>query len=349
MIYKLRRRRRNMSHQSVETTASTTTTTTMTTTTIPTIITYQNMSIDAQEALKNEYFVSASRWNLAMIKTCIDRGIPVGIRDENGWNVLHLLMFGFRAIDERKQFCCCCIEIIKYLVYECSMDINSVRINEGSSILHLALSRSGEFEVAKFLIYDCSTMINVHLQNIVKNNALHILLSSRRDSHFDIQDEDGYYDMIKHLIEERNINIYANNSEGQNALHYACRNGHIDVVKYLIEECHMNNLQQQDNHGCTALHDAVCYNQYEIVQYLINNRCIDINLCDYHLRHNALHYSLKGGPKYKIVQCLIDDGNADLTSTSKYGENVFHILFNNHTIRYDIDIVVLLVTRLLAK
>jgi hypothetical protein len=55
--------------------------------------------------------------------------------------------------------------------------------------------------------------------------------------------------------------------------------------------------------------------------------------------------------KIKITQCLIDDGNADLTITTSNGKNVFDILLGEFSSKIDIDIeiVVLLVTRRLQN
>jgi hypothetical protein len=90
---------------------------------------------------------------------------------------------------------------------------------------------------------------------------------------------------------------------------------------------------------------------------LIHDGRIDIHTFD-HQGYNALHHSITmddDNCKFKFVQCLLDDGHADLTSTSSDGENVFDMTWHEYTsgdaIRYGIDLgmLVFLVTRILEK
>jgi hypothetical protein len=113
----------------------------MATTTTTTTMTYQNMSPDDQEALKKKYFKSAHSWDFVKLKSCIDRGIPVGIRDDDGWNALHLVSEGFYSDDDEDEEYCS-IDLAKYLVHECHIDVNALTY-DGRTALHLANSQAG--------------------------------------------------------------------------------------------------------------------------------------------------------------------------------------------------------------
>jgi ankyrin repeat protein len=351
-LFRNKQRRIKITRQDIEATTTTTTTTTdtsMTMATTTTTMTYQD-----KKALREEYFTSATHWKLEKLKSCIDRGIPIGIQDVHGGNALHCVINGcFTDDDDDDEDENRRIDCVKYLIHECNIDINLCNY-DGQSPLHLAIGDHAYYNIIEYLIYNCPT-INVHMTNNRGQNALHLLLLSEEDTYFDIAHEDGYVDMIKYLISEHKINVYANDNDGRTTLQYACGHGHIDIVKYLIEECHIDNINRQDNDGYNALLNAICRNQYEVVKYLINDGRIDIHTLEYQ-GYNALHLSIGMRDKLiglKIVQCLLDDGHADLTSTSSNGENVFDLVCNETDVgpelAIDIDMVVFLVTRLLAK
>jgi ankyrin repeat protein len=193
---------------------------------------------------------------------------------------------------------------------------------------HQSLTKDGHYDIIKYLIYECPT-IDVHLLNNLGQNSLPLLLSSNaKESYFAIENLDVYVDLIKYVIDTCNIDIHANDNDDKSALSYACMNSQINIVKYLIEGCDIVNIDQPDICACNSLHDAVCGGHYEIVKYLINDGRIDINMLD-HQGYNAFHYSMithihKGEmDELKIAQCLLDDGNVDLTITISDGENVW--------------------------
>jgi hypothetical protein len=64
------------------------------------------------------------------------------------------------------------------------------------------------------------------------------------------------------------------------------------------------------------------------------------------LHHSIMNYSCTREDSFKTVQCLIDDGRADLTITAGDGKNIMGLLFDNPTVRIDINVVLFLVRRL---
>jgi hypothetical protein len=242
-------------HQEIQTTIMATTTTTTTPE-----MSYETMDIEEQEAFKNEYFTSARKWDLGELKSCINRGIPVGVKNDVGWNALHFVVVGYLDPDpddddDDVPNDDALNDVVKYLVHECGIDIN-VLTNDGHSALHLAIGSEGYFHFVKCLIYECPT-INVHLLNINGQNALHLLLSYKEGDYVDTNDQDDYIRMMKYLIDECNINIYAKDNKGRHSLNCACTYGHINMAKYLIDDFCYYNLREQDSKGFTALHAAV--------------------------------------------------------------------------------------------
>jgi ankyrin repeat protein len=153
--------------------------------------------------------------------------------------------------------------------------------------------------------------------------------------------------MVKCIIEEYHMDIYAKDWCGSNVLHYASSNGHLEIVKYLVSECHMD-IHIADLYRKNALHYSSKDGHIELVKYLINecNNCNSSNSNIINVQDNygfaALHYALRFD-HIEVVQYLILECQADITLIATYGGNIFEFAYRS---KYCTDIVVMLFTRL---
>jgi len=95
---------------------------------------------------------------------------------------------------------------------------------------------------------------------------------------------------VKYLLESSNLNINLNaqDTEGNTPLHLAAWHGNIMIVKYLIDN--WANVNSVSKRGYTPLHDAAMRGHNQIVKYLLDYGA-DINVIDndgYTPLHNAV-------------------------------------------------------------
>jgi len=45
----------------------------------------------------------------------------------------------------------------------------------------------------------------------------------------------GHLEIVKRLVEERNMDVYTKDNQGNTALHYAALGGRLEIVKWLVE------------------------------------------------------------------------------------------------------------------
>ena len=77
----------------------------------------------------------------------------------------------------------------------------------------------------------------------------------------------GRLDIVKYLIEEKNIDSSCQAKDGILPLHIASINGHLPVVKLLVEDYHCNP-GVKDKNGMTPGHWAQRKDHVEISSYL---------------------------------------------------------------------------------
>merc|ERR1712098_232646 len=121
---------------------------------------------------------------------------------------------------------------------------------------------------------------------------------------------------VKNLI-EKGANLNETDEDGCTALHDAARKGHTEILSLLIAAgCDVN---LQDVNGETALHFAAFADRAEIVSLLIEAEC-DLNLQS--SGDTALHYAALG--RTKIASILIAAG-IDLYLQNIRGETALDV------------------------
>ena len=76
-------------------------------------------------------------------------------------------------------------------------------------------------------------------------------------------------EMMEHLLESRDVNIWVINNYKSNALHVAVYMHNLDCVKFLCDKCPSLSLGV-DRWGRTPLHTAAMNGSVEIVKLLVN-------------------------------------------------------------------------------
>ena len=86
--------------------------------------------------------------------------------------------------------------------------------------------------------------------------------------------ESGNLDLVKYLVEEKNLDVKAKSESGYTVLHSAAWNGNLEMVKYLIKNGADVNAKSES--GRTVLHSAASGN-LDLVKYLVEEKKLDVN------------------------------------------------------------------------
>ena len=89
----------------------------------------------------------------------------------------------------------------------------------------------------------------------------------------------GQLEIVKYLLEKKQVAVNMKGHDGQTALTCACRNGFPEIVRYLLSRSD-TKVNMQDKGGWAALHWACWKNQSEIVGLLLEHPQIDIKIQD---------------------------------------------------------------------
>jgi serine/threonine-protein phosphatase 6 regulatory ankyrin repeat subunit B len=111
----------------------------------------------------------------------------------------------------------------------------------------------------------------------------------------------GDLKMVELLIKEYHTDIDIRD-HGHTPLMRAAQSGKLKTVQYLLEA--KANLEAKSNSGATALSAAICQNQVEVVQYLVNEARANVETKDSFGMTPLMHASEKADED--VVKCLLD-------------------------------------------
>ncbi len=147
--------------------------------------------------------------------------------------------------------------------------------------------------------------------------------------------------MLNYLLKNTDIPVNAGDSHGLTALHHCCRAGgkknSTKAASVLMSSGASPKVE--DHYGFTAFHQAVVFNQHEIVRNMIKRKLIDVNATtgDTKLRLNSPSYSSSSTSSAKdtalhiaaradnifMVQQLLDLG-ANSSQQNSSGDTPLH-------------------------
>ena len=122
----------------------------------------------------------------------------------------------------------------------------------------------------------------------------------------------GNLELIKYLIEEKNLDVNDKDKYEKTILFNACNSWNIALVKYLIQKG--TDITIKNKYDETILFNACFSGNFELVKYLIEEKNLDVNIKDKNGR--TLLFS---ADKENILEYLINDKKLDVLAKDKYG------------------------------
>ena len=248
------------------------------------------------------------------------------------------------------------INIVQYLVEECSVDINK-QDKEGSTPISLA-AQEGHLTVVEYLI---------------KKRCDPLQRNDIGCTPADVAVAGGHLSVVKYFREKNLCDFNSANHLGLTALHVASLEGKLDTVKYLVKECAVNinstvildsakvamvvcsflkdadpnatpdslisepylstaevyyDLLRQGrnpnfviNTGLTPLLDASSRGSLPVIEFLIGEGC-DSQCCDF-LGNTPIHFAAQNG-HLTVTKYLKERLNYDLSTTNNNGQMAIH-------------------------
>ncbi|XP_071092280.1 serine/threonine-protein phosphatase 6 regulatory ankyrin repeat subunit A-like [Haliotis cracherodii] len=256
--------------------------------------------------------------NVTCVKELLDAEFDTQALDKHGDTTLHVHLKG-KFINK---------PVVEKLVKSKSASsghshIASVQNNDQQSPVHLLCMEAHGIiaSILLFLMQDEDEFMKVEKKNghsIARKDSkgqtpLHTLIAST-----------GTVDILRPLLENKNVNIQTVDAEGNTVLHLACTTGNDEVIKMLMSSA-SNRLtyKETNNQGQTPLHcyaDAENGKEKKTAQLL----CKDVDAEDLQ-GQTALHLAVRKPYKSDVVKQLMNLG-ANVDSTDKKGRTPLHIV-----------------------
>ena len=143
------------------------------------------------------------------------------------------------------------IEIMRYLLSDCGVDVNEATTDDGDTALHMACQKSDRTAVELLLDHDA----DVHAKR--KNGIMPIHLAAASGNTYAVEQS---------LAKGVDVDVVGNVTP----LFMACQEGHIDIVELLIKNNANVNYQDQDpKKMCSPLHMAALNEHVDCVRALL--------------------------------------------------------------------------------
>ena len=199
------------------------------------------------------------------------------------------------------------LKFLKHLIDEYQCDFNATT-TDGITSLHLACE-SGHLPVVLYLtgLPQC----NVAATTLDGSTVLHKACICKQS-----------FPILKHLVENHQLDLCAVNDDGMAPIHIACSNGSLDSVQYIIG--HSPSLLElpESVHGYTPFLISIMYNQLKVVQYLIGKNC-DLYASD-NKGFKSAHLVARDG-SLNILKYLVDNNYCDLNATNHQEHTPLHV------------------------
>jgi len=193
-------------------------------------------------------------------------------------------------------------DIARILAIEHPQGVNSRRLDDASTPLHLA-SENRHVDLARMLVEHGA---DVSAQR--KDGSTALRLASFNDD----------VDLARTLV-ERGADASAQDEDGSSVLHLASHSGHVDLAQMLVE--HGANVSAHRKDGSTALHLA-SYNGHVDLARMLIKRGADMSA---QMKHGwtALHLA-SGNGRVDLALMLIEHG-ADVSAQGEGGWTALHL------------------------
>ena len=182
----------------------------------------------------------------------------------------------------------------------------SIKDKDGNTPLLFAAYR-GNIEII-------STLIDLGVKYDIKNKSgLDVIMLAAQSDNANV---------VVYFKEKYNYNLYQDDYQGNNSIHWASANGAKNVMTYLLyyldDNNDMNILNKTNNNKQSALHLVILTSQNSTIIKKLIKKGIDINIKD----NNGISAIdlVKNNPKNEILYKII----VDYTNSSCFGLN-FHI------------------------
>ena len=304
--------------------------------------------------------------DLTLFQYFIEKGSDIYSKTRDSRGSLHVAA-------ENKHF-----EICRDLLENHTFDIQAGD-DHGKNVLHCA-AKGGDLELLNFLIENGRDIFSkikhskssLHLAAENSNSGLCEKLLQNYNFDINIRDHHGSpflqsaadnadFEIFQYFIENRR-DILSKTKNGQSCLHLAAKNGHLKISKALLKNYNFD-ICAADDSSWTVLQGAALNGDFELLQYLIENRrdtfskardgrsCLHLaaekehlKICrallqnynfDIHARDDDIFTVLLRATcsdDLELLEYLIENGR-DIFSKTKYGGSCFHLAAQNGHIK----------------
>ncbi|XP_062608649.1 putative ankyrin repeat protein RF_0381 [Saccostrea cucullata] len=252
--------------------------------------------LDVKDKSSNTVLHDAARGgNVQIIELLIEKKMDIKILQKEGDTILHQ--------------CCrsCKMEMCEHLVNHYS-ELLEIRYNFGLTVLHSACC-GGSVEIVSFLL---ERGMNINALSNKGKNILHIACIN------------GKFEVCVYLVENYPHLLDVKDKSSYTVLHAAGWGGNVQIVKLLIEKNMDINAQQRD--GETILHQCCLSGEMKMYEYLVNNFPNLLKIRD-NTGWTVLHSACKGG-SVEMISFLLQNG-LESNALSNDCENILHIACMN--------------------
>ena len=215
------------------------------------------------------------------------------------------------------------IDVLKYFVEECSVDVNIVNEDLDRSVLHYA-SIKGQMKAVKYMIEKGCKAFS---KDTFGFTPPHLAVIS------------NHLEIVEFFVSNLDYNpISDTNYSGRSPIHSCCIGGDISLMKYLVEECKCD-IYMRDKTGKIPFVYAVTHGRWNNVAYIVNGDdqqvslnnmfyCIDV--VSQFQGISPLHLVCQGGQEIIAMLIVLKDP-LSVQRTNRFGQTpLFFAVIYDH-------------------